>query len=238
MVTTMGQLFVVRHGQASIQAADYDQLSETGTRQAEALGRYWLALGLRWDQLVIGPRRRHRQTYDAVAAVYQAAGVTLPPPRVMDAFDEHAGPGVVKRTLAEEAAAAGRELPSAAALADAEQLKVYFRRYQTLTRQWVRGELAATDVESFQTFRQRTGAGLTALTEDGQGQQIAVFTSGGPVAAVAGHSLGLADERVLELSWTVRNAGFAECRFRPDAVSLVSFNGLPHLTDAALHTLV
>ena len=37
----MGMLYLVRHGQASFGAADYDQLSELGARQCEALGRWF-----------------------------------------------------------------------------------------------------------------------------------------------------------------------------------------------------
>ncbi|MFP2905716.1 histidine phosphatase family protein [Pyxidicoccus sp. 3LFB2] len=34
----MGVVYLVRHGQASFGAADYDQLSETGLAQARVLG--------------------------------------------------------------------------------------------------------------------------------------------------------------------------------------------------------
>ena len=43
----MGQLYLVRHGQASFGADDYDQLSELGRRQAVQLGRYWAQRGWR-----------------------------------------------------------------------------------------------------------------------------------------------------------------------------------------------
>jgi broad specificity phosphatase PhoE len=37
----MGNLYLVRHGQASFGAADYDQLSELGQRQSVRLGEYF-----------------------------------------------------------------------------------------------------------------------------------------------------------------------------------------------------
>ena len=37
----MGQLILVRHGQASFGAEDYDQLSDLGKRQGYRLGEYW-----------------------------------------------------------------------------------------------------------------------------------------------------------------------------------------------------
>jgi broad specificity phosphatase PhoE len=37
----MGQLLLVRHGQASFGADDYDQLSDLGQKQSIRLGEYW-----------------------------------------------------------------------------------------------------------------------------------------------------------------------------------------------------
>ena len=60
-------LLLVRHGQASYGAADYDQLSERGWEQSRRLG-HWLARGgHRFTTVVVGGMRRHRQTAEAVA---------------------------------------------------------------------------------------------------------------------------------------------------------------------------
>ena len=44
----MGTLYLVRHGQASFGAADYDNLSELGHRQAVRLGEYWRERGMKF----------------------------------------------------------------------------------------------------------------------------------------------------------------------------------------------
>ena len=62
----MGTLYLVRHGQASFGAADYDQLSELGQRQALQLGRYWAERGLRFDGVLMGSLRRHAQTWEGI----------------------------------------------------------------------------------------------------------------------------------------------------------------------------
>ena len=49
----MGNLYLVRHGQASFGAADYDNLSELGHRQSVRLGEYFAGKGL--DQLEVLP---------------------------------------------------------------------------------------------------------------------------------------------------------------------------------------
>ena len=72
----MGTLYLVRHGQASFGAADYDQLSDLGQRQSERLGRYWAERGLHFDAVITGTLRRHAQTWAGIA---RGAGLDLPP---------------------------------------------------------------------------------------------------------------------------------------------------------------
>ncbi|RZA28714.1 MAG: hypothetical protein EOP02_06620 [Proteobacteria bacterium] len=63
----MGTLYLMRHGQASLGAADYDQLSELGHRQDVRLSEHWREPGMRFDALVTGTLRRHGQTWDGIA---------------------------------------------------------------------------------------------------------------------------------------------------------------------------
>jgi broad specificity phosphatase PhoE len=50
----MGNLYLVRHGQASFGAADYDNLSELGQRQSVRLGEYFAGKGLQFDAVITG----------------------------------------------------------------------------------------------------------------------------------------------------------------------------------------
>jgi broad specificity phosphatase PhoE len=70
---SMGTLHLVRHGQASFGAADYDQLSELGTRQCVALGEWMARRGLRFEAVLRGSLRRHVQSLDAITQGYGAA---------------------------------------------------------------------------------------------------------------------------------------------------------------------
>ena len=50
----MGTLYLVRHGQASFGADDYDQLSELGHKQSVRLGEYFARKGVHFDALIAG----------------------------------------------------------------------------------------------------------------------------------------------------------------------------------------
>jgi broad specificity phosphatase PhoE len=234
----MSVLRVIRHGQASYFDDDYDALSPIGWEQARSLGRHWLAQGLGVDRVVLGPRRRHRETMEAVAEVFREHGREWPEPELMDELDEHCGQQVVDRTLREWIA----ERPELERLAERkpEDLRLYFRVFREITVRWVRGALSALDdLESWESFRARVTRGLERILHGSvRGHDVVVFTSGGPVATAAGLALDLADEKVLELSWRVRNTAHAELLFSEDGVTLDTFNANPHLTEPRLVTYI
>ena len=72
----MGNLYLVRHAQASFGAADYDNLNELGHRQSVRLGEYFAKNGVQFDAVLTGTLKRHAQTY---AGICQASGHTVAP---------------------------------------------------------------------------------------------------------------------------------------------------------------
>ncbi len=84
----MGEIYLVRHGQASFGAADYDQLSPLGEEQGRILGRWHRQLGLQVDGVALGGLKRHRQTAEAWSA--EMADAPAPSLWTVDpGFDEY-----------------------------------------------------------------------------------------------------------------------------------------------------
>ena len=85
----MGTLYLVRHGQASFGADDYDQLSALGRRQSVRLGEYLRGKGLTFDAVLTGTLRRHAQTWDGIA---EGAALDLKPVLWpgLNEYDSHA----------------------------------------------------------------------------------------------------------------------------------------------------
>src|SRR3546814_14226609 len=61
----MGQLLLVRHGQASWGADDYDVLSPLGWEQSRMLGQALSERALATTVIIQGPMRRHRGSGNA-----------------------------------------------------------------------------------------------------------------------------------------------------------------------------
>jgi broad specificity phosphatase PhoE len=205
----MGSLHLIRHGQASFGAADYDQLSELGHEQATTLGVSWEASGWAPTAAVAGGMKRHAQT--AIAAI-DASGVG-------DGYDVDAGWDEYDHL------ALARAQDSTAMGTDA---KAFQRTLNTAITGWMAGDDGAG--ESYQAFRSRVLASFDeAVSRATSGQQIAVFTSGGPIALVASHLLSGDDSLFQRVNDVVVNASVTTVIVGGSGPRLLAFNETGHL---------
>ncbi len=241
----MSRLLIVRHGQASAGSADYDRLSELGWRQAAELGRHWARLGLVPDRVFVGPCRRQRETAEGVAAAFADGRSVWPGPEQLPGLDEHDGYMVFTRSLP-SLAETDPEARAALEMIDTpldQNRRLYYRVYRRATRRWARGELelpaGEPAIEDWPLFRRRAERAVAQLVDGGGSDRTVVaFTSAGPVAVAVGKALGLDDEAVLSLSWTVRNCSVSEFLFSGDRFSLHAFNSQLHLSGPDLESWV
>lgn len=240
----MGALLIVRHGQAN--SLDYDRdgdvLSPLGAAQARLLGERWAAEGMRPARVFVGPRRRHRETHEEVRQVFADRGLAWPEPESLAALDEYPAGSLLSRGAPLALDRDPKLLDAAAVFAETRNTasREFLKLFTTVSRMWVRGELDAVldGVESWHGFRARVAGGIRHMTAGvGRGATVAAFTSGGAVAVATGQALGVDDERVIELSWLVRNTSVTELAFSGERVSLAAFNATPHLLDPATITV-
>jgi broad specificity phosphatase PhoE len=209
----MGNLTLVRHGQASFGASDYDQLSELGARQCEALGRYFCERGRRFDAVLTGTLKRHAQSYEAIASTL--AG--LPAARAVAALNEYDAEGLVR------AAAGGPVVHTPGG-----DRREHFRVLRNALERWMRGELQVEGMADWTTFRAGVAAVLDELRQSGA-DQVLVVSSGGPIATAVAHVLQAPASAVVALNLQMRNSALTEFSFTPSRHWLVSYNTLPHL---------
>jgi broad specificity phosphatase PhoE len=199
----MSTLLLVRHGQASFGAADYDRLSELGLRQSTLLGQALAARGLEVGRVVCGGMRRHRLTADGCLL---AMGVTAP--IVVDAgWDEYDHDRLV---AAYEPRFADRAVLAAELVASDDATRAFQRIFAAAIARWVSGEHDGDYGESYAQFGARVAAALARLAEPAGTKPAAttlVFTSGGPISAVAGQLLQVPSALQLTLGWTLANSG-------------------------------
>lgn len=238
----MPTLLLVRHGKASaFSPHGYDQLSPPGVTQSRLLGEHWAARRLQVDRVFVGPRKRHAQTYDEVAAVFRAQGLPFPEPEPLEGLDEHHGMQLLFALLPELGRDDAQLQAIAATLArgekpDPRDVLAVFRR---VMRRWAAGELDHPEIESWRRFRERVAAAVETMTASlARASTVVAFTSAGAVGAAVGHALGVDDLRVLDLGFSLYNGSVSELTVRDGRATVVTFNGTPHLADPELVTAV
>lgn len=234
----MGQLVLVRHGQASFFGASYDELSPLGREQSQALGAHWAKHGVSFDRVYVGPKRRHRQTYELVAAAYRERGLPWPAPTDLPELDEHQGITVIKHRIGR--ADLDNDALHPGEIGDGERehaVRQFFRQFVEVMRDYARGATNVDGVETWAEFRARTLRALDAMCGEPTAR-VCAFTSGGFCCSATGWVLGLDEDRIVDLSLVLRNTALTELSFSARRRSLVSFNGLPHLSDPKFSTAV
>ena len=213
----MGALYLVRHGQASFGAADYDQLSELGARQCRRLGEHWQRRGMRFDAAFSGTLRRQRQS---LAAIGEALG-GLPEPEQLAGLDEY-DPEAVVRALYPD--------PPPPPPEPAQAWRHHFRLVREGLHAWMAGGTAPAGMPAHADFVAGVAAALErARTHEGD---VLVVSSGGPIATAVGIVLGLAPAAVVELNMRIRNSAVTELVRTRGGHALVGFNAIPHLESA------
>lgn len=220
------RLLLVRHGQASIEASDYDQLSPLGHAQCEALGRYLRAHHPPCATAIHGSLRRHQQSY---AAMLQGAGIEQVA-RIDAGFDEYDFRMVL------QAYAQARAADPQVAAATAQGGRAWLKLLRPALTDWAQAGLELPQAQQHAHFVQRVSAALTAASA--APGPVLVVSSGGVIGSVVGHALGLAAGDAVRLNLIIENSSVTELDVEQGRLHLVRFNSVAHLQDPALRSLV
>ncbi len=216
----MGQLLLVRHGQASWGAEDYDVLSETGWEQSRLLGKAFAARGINPDVVVTGGMRRHRETAEACLAQLSGPGGATVAAQVDAGWDEFDHVSM----LAAHPAPYGDRKPT----------KAEFQQwFEAATDRWTAGEHDGEYAETFTAFTERVGSALRRTAELAGSGTAVVFSSGGPVSWATASMLA-DDQEAAGRLWrrfnpVCVNSGVTRLVTGRRGTTLVSFNEHHHL---------
>ncbi|WP_217474327.1 histidine phosphatase family protein [Stutzerimonas stutzeri] len=223
----MGSIYLIRHGQASFGAENYDVLSPLGIEQASALGDHLNRLGVRFDRCFSGDLNRQQDTARATLQRMAASQQRLPV-EIDSAFNEFLADEVIRAHMDDLLAV---EPHAMQIFANAASHRAEFQRlFKYVIYRWASGEHEKQGLESWQSFVDRVQAGLRRiLTLASQKDHIAIFTSGGTITALLQLIIGVPPIRAFELNWQIVNTSLSRLKFRDQDVALASFNSHAHL---------
>ena len=251
----MTRVLLVRHGQASAGASDYDNLSELGRAQSRQLGAWLAERALKRAEHVpthvfIGPRKRHLQTWQELETGYRTRNpeVAFPEVTLLEDLDEHHGLQFLTLAMSELVKrddTIGETARRVLASEGTDTRRAYIELILHALPAWGRGDLDHPEVESWSAFMARAARiepRFRALTEAAGTPSKAhawAISSGGLISAVAANALGANSDTTFEMMWSMRNTALTELGAKRSlgqhpALSLFSFNGVPHLGDESL----
>lgn len=211
----MGTLYLVRHGQASFGADDYDQLSELGRRQSVRLGEYFAERGIRFDALIAGTLRRHQQTLEGILEGMKHAGDHL----AWEGLNEYDSAAVIATVHPEKL-----EKPTSP-----EMYRHHFRLLRNGLARWMAGNASPAGMPTYPQFVAGVTGALDHVRASHHGQTVLVVSSGGPISTAVGQVLQTPAETTIELNLRIRNTSITEFAFTPKRHMLVGYNAIPHL---------
>jgi broad specificity phosphatase PhoE len=199
----MTGLLLVRHAQASLGAADYDQLSSHGRRQSAVLGAALARRGVVIGRVLHGTLKRHEQTA------------------------EHAG---FTNTFRD---GRWNEFDHEQILAPLSGEVVDQRVWENAKRRWAGGEHDEEYAVTFAEFRRGVTESLATATEGLEsGQTAVVVTSAGVIASAVTQLWGAGADVWHKVQTVTVNTGVTVIAAGSRGLTLVSFNDHFHLSPA------
>ena len=220
----MASIYLIRHGQASFGAANYDQLSALGQRQADVTGEFCATVGLRFDAAYAGSLSRQRETGERVLAS-QESPIEL---KIDERFNEINNDEQIEALLP----ALCENNKALAEIAAKEQLasKDYQKIIDAVFNAWVSPDCPAENIVSWPTYRDGAYAAVKdVMATVGAGKNTAIFTSGGTIATIVGLVLGVAHTGFYQFYEPVMNCSITRLIYSSERVSLSNFNDVSHL---------
>ena len=215
----MATIYLIRHGQASFGAKDYDKLSALGCRQATVVGEYFRDCDVHFDAVYSGDLSRQRETA-RLAIVSQTGEV---PHYIDPRFNEIQNEAQLQYLMPEVI----KINPTIQALVEKglSSSKDYQKVIDAVFNYWVSPACADPRIQSWAEFSGGTRQAIADIIQgQGGGKTVAIFTSGGTLATIVAQVLGLGGEKTYQFYEPVLNCSVTQLFYSRYKISLSYFN--------------
>ena len=231
MDSFMPTIHLIRHGQASSGKEDYDQLTDLGFQQADRLGQVFKSRGIRFDSTIVGGMKRHRQTAEScLAHIEQNPDITN------SEWNEYDHQDILRQLRPEFLTA---ESTNEFIAGQSKPKLVFEQCFNDAIDRWSSGEFDSDYTETWQNFTGRVFSAFDqAVAQAREGQDLAVFTSGGPISLVCQKLLGIDAKQIMRLNWTLLNCGVSKLVVTKNRVFIGSMNEHTHIEQQDLKRFI
>jgi broad specificity phosphatase PhoE len=213
----MSEFYLVRHGQASFGAKNYDKLSELGLQQAIWLGEYFAERKLRFSQLYLGDMLRHKETAAGIVSKITTPVST----NECLGFNEFDFQNIGEVYLS---------VNPEHRLVDNPKPVDFYRLLKLAMLAWSKDLLPRhLLVETWAEFQTRVNDALNTVCNQKTDGPILIVSSGGAISMLLSLVMGLETSQVIELNMQIRNTSISHFYYNKKDIRLASFNNVPHL---------
>ena len=219
---------MIRHGQASFDQDNYDQLSPVGVRQAKIVARYLSKVSKPFDAVYSGKMKRQVKTAEELIECCRVIKVAVPEILPSLSFNEYDSLTVWESLIP------GIIWENPPLSKDLEQVysdKTSFQKlFEQVMHRWISGAYDLPGTPKWCDFKNRVRQGLKDIMKlHGLKKQLAIFTSGGPITVAIQLALGISDQKTMEISWQIMNASITRFKYNDRGIALSGFNDIAHL---------
>jgi len=218
----MSKITLIRHGQASFGAENYDLLSDLGRLQALAVGEYFKQCSFGFDQIIHGDMQRQSETAKIIANTVLHSSSLLQ----QSGANEFDSDSLIKYYLPKLIDSVSVDEQVIFREGNWFKTEDSFQKvFRALITMW-QSDMNCP-FESWFEFRKRVLNFLNKLKSRlHTDERVAIVTSGGLISVVMQSILGLEDSQFVDLNLIINNASLSEIKIYDPDISKVSRGSL------------
>ena len=199
-------------------------MSEKGIKQSISLGKKLKKRNLIFDNVVVGPLKRHIQTFDGINEGY---GQDLGNPLVIDEFSENQLMEIAQYFIPKMLNTKKNIKELMSEIPFWKRKKTFLKYFNIIAQQWINDELNLSDknFESYKSFKYRVKIAKDKVAEImKEDSKTMVVSSGGTITGIYAECHPLSAEEIMQLNFKIKNASISLFTKQNDTFTLKTFN--------------
>ncbi len=199
-------------------------MSEKGVKQSISLGKKLKKRNLIFDNVVVGPLKRHIQTFSGINEGY---GQDLGNPLVIDEFSENQLMEIAQYFIPKMLNTKKNIKELMSEIPFWKRKKTFLKYFNIIAQQWINDELNLSDknFESYKSFKNRVKIAKDKVAEImKEDSKTMVVSSGGTITGIYAECHPLSAEEIMQLNFKIKNASISLFTKQNDTFTLKTFN--------------
>ena len=199
-------------------------MSKKGVKQSIALGKKLLKNSISFDRTIIGPLKRHQQTFDGINKGYEG---NLNNPIIIDEFAENQLMEIAQHFIPKMLNTDKNIKEIFNAVPFWKRKRKFLEYFNIIAKKWINNELDLSEkgFESYDIFRDRVRVAKSKVSSlMSTNKNTMVVSSGGAITGVYAECHPLTNDEIMKLNFKIKNASISLFKKENDTFTLETFN--------------